>query len=102
MVSHAIADCSHHERQQKKSSIKFYRFPKNNKIKSKQINICRRVDSLSVHVAAVCSAHFDENNYLHDLKRSLYIIGKLSNLPMKLIFNPDAILHENCLHIVQF
>lgn len=39
--------------------------------------------------AAVCLAHFYENNYLHDLK------SELSNLPTKLSLKQVAILHLN-------
>lgn len=80
--------CSFQDRQQKESSIKFHRFPKDSEIKCKWINNCRRSDLFSVRVVRVCSTHFDENNSLHDLN------SKLLNLLMKLI-KTDAIPHLN-------
>lgn len=87
MVCCAVAGCSNHVRHQKDLDIKFHRFPKNSEIKLKWINACKRADSFSVDNARVCSVHFDDLDYIRDLK------SELLNLPIRRILRPEAQYH---------
>ena len=78
-----------HDRHQKGLGINFHCFPKDNEIKSKWINACKRTDSFTVHIARVCSVHFDESDYIRDLK------SELLNLPKKHVLKPNAVPHLN-------
>ena len=89
MVCCAVVGCSNHDRQQKELGIKFHRFPKDNQVRLKWINACKRADSFSPDVARVCSMHFDKSDYLRDLK------AELMNDLVKLNLKPDAVPHLN-------
>lgn len=89
MVCCAIAGCTHHTRHQKELGFTFHRFPKNKELRLKWIHACKRADSFSVNEARVCSEHFDDSDYLRDLK------SELLNLPAKRVLKPDAVPHLN-------
>ncbi|XP_067014525.2 uncharacterized protein [Anabrus simplex] len=87
MVICAVAGCSNHDRHQKDLDIKFHRFPRNSEIQLKWINACKRANSFTVGNARVCSVHFDDSDYIRDLKHELL------NLPIRRVLRPEAVPH---------
>lgn len=89
MVCCAVAGCINSCRLQKKLNFIWHRFPKDNETRQKWINTCRRADSFSVDSARICSVHFDDSDYLRDLK------SELLNLPPKRVLKPSSVPHLN-------
>lgn len=89
MVCCAIGGCTNHGRHQKELGILFHRFPKNAEIRLRWINACKRSDQFNSDIARVCSAHFDESDYIRDLQ------NELLSLPLRRKLKLDAIPHLN-------
>jgi THAP domain len=86
MVQCAIADCKSNRRDcVKNESLSFHKFPQNNKLLSKKWLVkCKRLDSVNVKNASVCSLHFNPEDFVLDFRKAL--MGW--NVPNKL--KPEA------------
>jgi THAP domain len=91
MVQCAIAECKSNQRDcVKNKSLSFHKFPQNNKSLSKiWVLKCKRLDSVNVNNARVCSLHFSPQDFILDFRKEL--MGW--NVPNKL--KPDAFPNVN-------
>lgn len=84
--------CCNMQQQFKKTSksedtcnIKYYRFPKNLKLRQIWIQRCRRDGKWNADTSRVCSEHFSEDAYEKDLK------AELLQLPPTKKLKPDSV-----------
>lgn len=53
------------------NSIKFFRFPRDERLSKIWITLCKRNDNFNVNTARLCSKHFRESDYQRNLKHEL-------------------------------
>ena len=68
--------------------VKFFRFPKDQEIRAKWIEICKKTDNFNADNALICSVHFSTEDYADDMKSRLLGIKPPQN---KRTLNDDAV-----------
>lgn len=89
MVSCAVSCCKQYKKNKTNSSngIILHSFPKDEELRAKWVNACRRVVRFNPDTCRVCSEHFDENDYVRDL------YAELLNINRKKKLKNDAVPH---------
>lgn len=64
----AVFGCSNTKPKTKDTGVKYFRFPKNEKLISLWKNACRRADTINHKHAVICSDHFAADDYADDMK----------------------------------
>ena len=85
----AIATCRNRGKLNGDRILTYHRFPCDKTLRRRWVHLCRRADSFKPENSCVCSDHFDNNNYMRDLK------AELLGLPPKLKLKDDAEPHIN-------
>lgn len=85
MPNCSVAVCKNYNRKTKGKDVIYHSFPKDPILRKKWIRACKRGDKINVKNATICSEHFLNEDYVHDLQ------AELLNLPPKRRLKPDAI-----------
>ncbi|XP_050065298.1 peroxynitrite isomerase THAP4-like [Aphis gossypii] len=69
----AVATCIYNASKAKRDGkqISFHRFHKNIEIRKQWTLKCKRKDNWNLNTSYICSNHFCESNFVHDLKAEL-------------------------------
>ena len=67
----AVFGCGNKQGKVGSTNLRYFRFPRDEKLRQVWVNVCRRSDSFSANKAVVCSKHFTSNDYIDDMKSRL-------------------------------
>ncbi|XP_045139372.1 THAP domain-containing protein 3-like [Portunus trituberculatus] len=67
----AVFGCSNEKTIVGEKNIRYFRFPRDEKLRKVWINVCRRSDKINSKNAVVCSEHFTSEDYIDDMKSRL-------------------------------
>ena len=71
----AVSGCKNHNKK-KKTSIMFFRFPKDEFLRNIWIKACNKPTTINPKNARMCSAHFGQDCFVRQFKESLVVAGK--------------------------
>lgn len=92
MVHCAVYGCNNNSRKTvKDGKVSFYRFPKENKLKTEWVKFCCREDKFNVNIARICSDHFLPSDKHWKLQHNLLGYSPTCSRKIK----PNAIPSQN-------
>ena len=90
MPNSCAVRCCHNTKKRTKGCIRFFRFPRDEKLRKRWILLCDRDSNFNASNAMVCSIHFLPSDYNHSLLNKHRLLGK--ELPRNIrILKEDAV-----------